>query len=242
MSAIQSEYKIWHQSLRIKYFRNLILWWMIVDYQPISVIVQNPINSITFLNHDTGDFIRNNSVLKHVNAFNLVPKKTNETIKPVSNVSRHTENGHGSFLSPYWYGGSFNYIYWLFAYSHIYQQIHTLIFCLCHQGQFWLCKIFIEHSVDTSKWSEYLAIFLLRLRSAHNECIKSTTAEMVYGTSLRLPRLFPIRQQIYSSSFSYGSLLIQQIVKLHFTPTFSYSIFDSQSQHQWICFCSSWQD
>ncbi|XP_052901604.1 uncharacterized protein LOC128309285 [Anopheles moucheti] len=43
---------------------------------------------------------------------------------------------------------------------------------------------------DPEHWSEYLPMILLGLRAAYKEDIKSSPAEMVYGTTLRLPSEF----------------------------------------------------
>ncbi|XP_035897353.1 uncharacterized protein K02A2.6-like [Anopheles stephensi] len=43
---------------------------------------------------------------------------------------------------------------------------------------------------DTEHWSEHLPMILLGLRSAYKEDIKASAAEMVYGTTLRIPSEF----------------------------------------------------
>ena len=73
---------------------------------------------------------------------------------------------------------------------------------------------------DPTKWSEYLPIVLLGLRSMIKEDIKSTAAEMVYGTTLRLPgEFFTQPSQNATPTSSYVSRLRQHMAKLSFTPT-----------------------
>ena len=78
---------------------------------------------------------------------------------------------------------------------------------------------------DTTKWSEYLLIVLLRLlRSTIKEDIKSDTVEMAYGTTLRLPGESFIQPNQKATSISnYVSRLRQLMAKLSFTLTFVHS-------------------
>ncbi|XP_042913760.1 uncharacterized protein, partial [Parasteatoda tepidariorum] len=55
----------------------------------------------------------------------------------------------------------------------------------------------------TDRWTEVLPTVLLGMRSAFRESIKATTAELVYGTALKLPGefLMPTPKDFYASEF-----------------------------------------
>lgn len=48
-------------------------------------------------------------------------------------------------------------------------------------------KTALAAQIDPTKWREYLPIILLGFRYTIKEDVKSTAAEMAYGTRLRLP-------------------------------------------------------
>ncbi|XP_050491175.1 uncharacterized protein LOC126873884 [Bombus huntii] len=68
-------------------------------------------------------------------------------------------------------------------------------------------------SHDTSNWVEILPIVLLGIRTAIKEDLNATAAEMVYGTSIRLPTEFflPSEQQANSE---YANRLKEQMGKV----------------------------
>ena len=77
---------------------------------------------------------------------------------------------------------------------------------------------------DPTKWIKYLPIVLLGLWSTIKEDIKSTAAEMVYGTALRLPgEFFTQPSQNATPMSSYVSRLRQHMAKLSFISTLVHS-------------------
>ncbi|GFV25934.1 transposon Tf2-6 polyprotein [Trichonephila clavipes] len=77
---------------------------------------------------------------------------------------------------------------------------------------------------ENSKWSEIIPIVLLGMRSAVKKDINATCAELVYGTTLRLPSdLFSTDKITTTCNQTYVSFLREKMRALQPTPTSAHS-------------------
>ncbi|GFT07367.1 transposon Tf2-11 polyprotein [Trichonephila clavipes] len=77
---------------------------------------------------------------------------------------------------------------------------------------------------ENSKWSEIIPIVLLGMRSAVKKDINATCAELVYGTTLRLPSdLFSTDKITTTCNQTYASFLREKMRALQPTPTSAHS-------------------
>lgn len=72
---------------------------------------------------------------------------------------------------------------------------------------------------DTIKWSEVLPLVLLGMRSAVKEDIQSSVAELVYGTTIRLPGEFFVESKETKPSHEFISDLRRAMAQIRPTPT-----------------------
>ena len=81
-------------------------------------------------------------------------------------------------------------------------------------------KAALKASPHPDRWTDMLPLVLLGIRTSLKEDINGTAAELVYGTSLRLPREFFVpRAQDNTDPASYVARLKSNMSTLHSTPT-----------------------
>ena len=80
-------------------------------------------------------------------------------------------------------------------------------------------KAALKAHEDPSRWSEQLPLTLLGIRSTVKEDLSCSPAELVFGTTLRLPGQFIAAERIEVDPSDYVSRLRQHMAKCTLTPT-----------------------